>query len=140
MSVGPRELVVGFCDAFERRDVEDVLAYMAAEIVYQNVSLPAMHGIEEAATFLTPLLRNTTKIEFKILSIAVSSSGNEVLTERLDRLHFSTGVVDIPLMGIFVVRQGKIVEWRDYSDINAAMEQFTRAKIDLTKPDYGLVR
>lgn len=140
MSVDPQELVVGFCEAFERRDVEDVFAYLAPEIVYQNVPLPAMHGIEEAAAFLAPLLRNTTKIEFQILSIAVSSSGNEVLTERLDRLHFSTGVVDIPLMGIFVVRQGKIVEWRDYSDIDAAMEQFTNAKIDLTKPDYGLAR
>ena len=133
MSSNSRDVVVGFCGAFERRSREDVLAYMAPDIVYENVPLPAMHGIDEAAKFLTPLLTNTTKIEFKLLSLAVSASGNEVLTERLDRLHFPTGVVDIPLMGIFVVRNGKISQWRDYCDNAAAATAFANAKIDLTK-------
>lgn len=63
----------------------------------------------------------------------MSASGNEVLTERLDRLHFPTGVVDIPLMGILVVRNGKISQWRDYSDNTVAAAAFANAKIDLTK-------
>ena len=130
-----KDVVIGFCDAWARRSVEDVLAYLAPDVVYQNVPLPVMHGIEEAAKFLTPLLRNTIKIEFEILSIAVSASGNEVLTERMDRLHFPSGVVDIPLMGIFVVRNGKISEWRDYSDIASVMSGFASANIDLAKLD-----
>ena len=133
MSSDSRDVVIGFCNAFERRSAEDVLAYMAPDIVYQNVPLPAMHGIDAAAKFLTPLLTKTIKIEFKVLSLAVSVSGNEVLTERLDRLHFSTGVVDIPLMGVFVVRNGKISEWRDYSDNTAAVEGFVKARIDLAE-------
>ena len=50
MSVGPRELVVGFCDAFERRSVQGVLAYLASDVVYQNVPIPAMHGVDEAGS------------------------------------------------------------------------------------------
>ena len=138
MSKDARDVVLGFCAAWERRNVEDVLGYMAPDIVYQNVPLPVMHGVDEAAAFLTPLLRYTTKIEFKVLSIAVSASGNEVHTERLDRLHFPTGIVDIPLMGIFVVRDGKITEWRDYADNGSVMQALVDAKIDLTKPDLGL--
>lgn len=40
---------------------------MAPDVVYENVPLPAMHGIDEAAKFLTPLLTKTIKIEFKLL-------------------------------------------------------------------------
>lgn len=138
MGKKPRDVVIGFCNAWDRRSIDDVLSFMAPEIVYQNVPLPVMHGRDEAAKFLIPLLRNAIKIEFKLLNIAVSKSGDEVLTERLDRLHFPTGVVDIPLMGIFVVRGGKITAWRDYSDNGVAMEAFVKAKIDLTKPDLGL--
>ena len=138
MSKDPRDVVIAFCDAWDRRSVEDVLAYMAPDIEYQNVPLPAMYGRDEAAKFLVPILKNTTKIEFKLLSIAVSPSTDEVLTERLDRLHFPTGIVDIPLMGIFAVRNGEITEWRDYGDNGSAMEAFANAKIDLTKPDFGL--
>lgn len=128
-----RDVVKGFCDAWDRRSVEEVLAFLAPDIVYQNVPLPTMHGRDEAARFLIPLLRNTTKIEFKLLSIAVSASGNEVLTERLDRLHFETGIINIPLMGIFVIRDGRISQWRDYADNVSIMSEFAKANIDLTK-------
>lgn len=133
MSIDAMEIVVDFCAAFERLNSKDLLAYMAPEIVYENVPLPAMRGIDEAASFLTPLLTHAIKIEFKILNIAVSASGEQVLTERMDRLHFPTGIVDIPLMGIFVVREGKIVEWRDYADNQSVLAAFADAKIDLTE-------
>ena len=133
MSSDARDVVIGFCAAFERRSRADVLAYMAQDIVYQNVPFPAMHGVDEAAKFLTPLLTRTTRIEFTLLNLAVSASGDEVLTERLDRLHFPTGVVDIPLMGIFVIRDGKIKEWRDYADNQTVMAAFVDAKINLAE-------
>lgn len=136
MSSTSRDVVIGFCNAFDRRSREDVLAYMAPDIVYQNVPLPAMHGVDAAAKFLTPLLTKATKIEFKVLSLAVSASGDQVLTERLDRMHFPGGIVDIPLMGIFVVRNGKISEWRDYADNTAAVTALVNAKFDLR--DLGM--
>ena len=136
MTTDAKDVVIGFCDAWDRSSVEEVLAYLATDIVYQNVPIPAMHGSDEAAKFLIPILRNTIKVEFKLLSIA--ASGDEVLTERLDRLHFPTGIVDIPLMGIFKIRDGKIAEWRDYADNASVMVAFADAKIDLTKPDLGL--
>ena len=72
-------------------------------------------------------------MEFEILAIA--SSGDRVLTKRVDRLHFPGVVVEIPLMGIFVVRDGKIAEWRDYGDCATAAQAFADAKVDLAPPD-----
>ena len=135
MSKDAHDVVVGFCDAWDRSDTDAILGYLASDVVYQNVPGPVMHGRDEAAQFLVPLLKRASRIEFKLLSIAVSASGDEVLTERLDRLHFPTGVVDIPLMGIFAIRDGQISEWRDYADNASVMESFAAAKIDLTKLD-----
>ena len=131
MTTNARDVVIAFCDAWDRHSVEDVLGYMAQDIVYQNVPIPAMHGKDETAKFVLPILRKTIKIEFRILSIAVSAGGDEVLTERLDRLHFPTGIVDIPLMGIFLVRNGKIGQWRDYADNTSVLAEFAKAKIDM---------
>ena len=133
MSGDASEIVVEFCAAFERCNSTDLFAFMGADIVYENVPLPAMRGINAAASFLRPLLAKALRIEFKILNIAVSASGEQVLTERLDRLHFPAGTVDIPLMGIFVVREGKIVEWRDYADNQAVFAAFAEAKVDLAE-------
>lgn len=131
MSKDPQQVVIDFCAAWDRRSVEDVLAYMSPDIVYQNVPAPAMNGKDAAAKFIVPLLKNTTKIEFKML--AVSASGDKVLTERVDLLHFATGTVTIPLMGIFVVRDGKISEWRDYADGESVRAGLAEAKIDFRK-------
>ena len=38
-------------------------------------------------------------------------------------------------MGIFVVRDGKIAEWRDYGDCATAAQAFADAKVDLAPPD-----
>lgn len=131
MSSDARDVVLGFCDAWERSSLEDVLGYMAPDIVYANVPIPAMNGVDEAAKFIAPIIKNTSKIQFEVLSIAVSAAGDEVLTERVDRLHFPGGIVEIPLMGIFRVRDGKISEWRDYSDNGAAAAGFAKANVDL---------
>jgi limonene-1,2-epoxide hydrolase len=48
----------------------------------------------------------------------VATVGNTVLTERVDHLVDAAGktTMSIPLMGIFVVEDGKIAQWRDYFD------------------------
>ena len=132
MSKDAMNVVIDFCAAWDRSDSDGVFDRLAPGVLYQNVPLPAMHGKDEAAKFLMPILRNTNKIEFRLLSLAVSPSGDEVLTERIDRLHFAGGVVDIPLMGIFKVEDGQIVEWRDYADNGSVMASFAEAGVDVS--------
>jgi limonene-1,2-epoxide hydrolase len=39
-----------------------------------------------------------------------------VFTERLDRMTFAGKDVELPVAGVFELRDGKITAWRDYFD------------------------
>lgn len=116
MTLDAEATVKEFCAAWERRDIEAIMALLTDDVVYQNVPGPTFAGAKAARRFLAPIVRETTAIEFIIYATATTADGRSVLTERLDRLHYPAGVVDIPIMGIFVVRDGRISEWRDYSN------------------------
>jgi limonene-1,2-epoxide hydrolase len=125
-------VVRAFCDAWERRDLNRVLGLMAEDVRYQNVPQPMMLGRAQARRFIGPIIRETVRIEFDLLNLLASEASGLVLTERLDRLHYTSGVIEIPLMGVFTVRQGRIVQWRDYADSATVARGFARAGITLT--------
>jgi limonene-1,2-epoxide hydrolase len=125
-------VVRAFCDAWECRDLERVLASMADDVRYQNVPQPAMVGKSAARRFIAPLLRDTHKIEFVLLNLVAAENAGLVLTERLDRLHYPGGVIEIPLMGVFEVRHGRIARWRDYADSATVARGFAQAGVKLT--------
>jgi limonene-1,2-epoxide hydrolase len=50
------------------------------------------------------------------------SEGDTVVTEHTEDWHFHTGeVVSLPFVSIHVVKDGRIVLWRDYWDLNTLM-------------------
>ena len=60
-------------------------------------------------------LKPSQAVEFEILNI--SSSGDVVLTERLDKFSMGGRNVELPVAEVFEVREGKIASWRDYCDL-----------------------
>ena len=79
------------------------------------------------STSVTPLgdgrYTGVEKIEFVMKNI--SGSGNTVLTERVDIFVLPHVTVELPVMGTFEVRDGKIAAWRDYFDLNQYMSQLS---------------
>ena len=120
------QIVIAFCEAWERSDLEAILGMLASDVDYQNVPAPAMIGREAVREFIAPLIAATTKIEFIMKAIGVSADGSTILTERIDKLHYGEKVVVLPLMGIFVVKDGLISQWRDYADSASVNEQFAQ--------------
>ena len=50
------------------------------------------------------------------------AEGDTVVTEHTEDWHFHTGeVVSLPFVSIHVVKDGQIVLWRDYWDLNTLM-------------------
>lgn len=125
-------VVRAFCNAWELRDLERVLGLMADDVNYQNVPQPTMVGKSQARRFIAPILRETHKIEFVLCNVVAAEDAGLVLTERLDRLHYASGVIEIPLMGVFEVRRARIVRWRDYADSATVARGFAQAGIRLT--------
>ena len=129
-----KQLVLDFCAAWDRRDVAAILTMLAPDIVYENVPRHRMQGLAEAEAFIRPIVEETIGIELRMDAIAVADDGRTVLTERWDFLHYPAGTVELPIMGIFVVENGLITQWRDYTDGATAGEQFARVGVKLVLP------
>ena len=59
-------------------------------------------------------------IEFRVVHIGTD---DVVLTERVDVFNLPGKSIELPVMGTFELRDGKIAAWRDYFDLNQFMTQ-----------------
>ena len=115
MSTENARLVRSFCDAFTRRDTDEILAYFTEDAVYHNIPMPAMTGKPAIRTVLDMFLKPAASAEFEILNL--SENGDIVLTERVDRFEIAGKKIELPVMGAFEIKDGKIAAWRDYFDM-----------------------
>ncbi len=106
-------IVRDFCAAWDRLDLDAITGALADDIFYHNIPMAPVEGIEAFKAFLTGFA--VSEAEFEIHHIA--GDGNVVLTERTDRFLLAGKRIVIRVMGVFVIRDGKISEWRDYFDL-----------------------
>ena len=111
-----------FCDAFRRRNPEDVLDFFTEDAVYHNMPMPPAQGKAAIKTVLDMFLKPAQSVEFIVLKIAEGDDG-AVLTERLDRFALGGKNIELPVMGVFELTDGKIDAWRDYFDMAAWTRQ-----------------
>jgi limonene-1,2-epoxide hydrolase len=115
MSEDSEAVVRRFCEAFSRRDTEDILSFFTDDAVYHNMPMPPVKGKDAIRSVLDIFVRPSQAIEFTMLNLA--SAGDTVFTERVDRFTMGPKKVDLPVAGVFEVRDGKIAAWRDYFDM-----------------------
>jgi limonene-1,2-epoxide hydrolase len=117
----PEAIVRDFCNAVPRRDIEELLAFFAADAVYHNIPVAPVRGHEAIAGVLRQFLGPASFAEFEIRNLA--ACGDAVLTERVDRFEIGGKRIELPVMGAFEVgSDGRIRAWRDYFDL----AQFTK--------------
>jgi limonene-1,2-epoxide hydrolase len=117
------ETVRSFCDAFARRDPDELLGFFTEDAVYHNMPMAPVNGKTAIRSILEMFLKPATGVEFIILKIA--DSADTVLTERLDRFEMGGRTVELPVAGIFELKDGKIAAWRDYFDLGTWTKQAT---------------
>jgi limonene-1,2-epoxide hydrolase len=120
-SVDAEQLVRQFCDTFEKHDAEALRPFLTDDVVYHNIPMDPVIGVEDTVAFLAGFLGMCDRMVIETTHLAVR--GDVVLTERIDT--FTVGGKDtaLPVMGTFEIRDGKIAKWRDYFD----MAQITSA-------------
>jgi limonene-1,2-epoxide hydrolase len=110
-----------FIDAWSRLDAAELAAYFCEDGTYHNVPLPPVVGranIEETIRAFTASW-TTTRWEIRHLL----ASGNVVVAERIDRTRcIGDRSVDLPIVGVFELEQGKIKVWRDYFDLGTYLQ------------------
>ena len=116
-------LVQSFCEAFSRRDPDEILEFFTDDAVYHNMPMPPMTGKPAIRNVLDMFLKPAKAVEFAMLHIA--GEGDIVHTERIDRFDIAGKKVELPVAGVFEIKNGKIAAWRDYFDMATWTRQTT---------------
>lgn len=92
--------------------------FLTEDAVWENSGFPPCKGRDACLDFLDGFAGATGLDSLPVEILNISSSGNIVLTERVDQFKTADGNVfaTLPLMGVLEVRDGKISVWRDYFD------------------------
>jgi limonene-1,2-epoxide hydrolase len=118
------EIVRAFLADLEQLDIDAASEWLAEDVVYQNVPLPAARGKQAVERQLRALARFGSGFEARIHNVA--SDGPIVLTERTDVLGIGPVAASVWVCGTFEVRNGRIVVWRDYFDFATVLWAFVR--------------
>ena len=113
------QVVREFCDTFPRRDIDEILGFFADGATYHNIPMAPAVGEDAIRGVLELFVPASESIEFEVLAIA--SAGDTVFTERVDRFVMGDRKIELPVAGVFEVRDGKIAAWRDYFDMQMFM-------------------
>ena len=118
------QVVREFCELMVQRDAEALRAFFADDAVYQNAGMPATTGVDAIVTNMAgQFAMFPDSYEYRVLNLA--ADGNVVLSERLDMIRTPAGVQGVPVMGAFVLRNGKITRWTDYWDTGLPTKMMT---------------
>jgi len=116
-----KEIIEAFVAAWSTLDADLLAGYFTEDGTYYNMPANPVSGRDNVQKFIKAFLSTWTETNWDILNIV--AEGDVVFCERLDRTKTSQGDVDLPCLGVFEMRDGKIHIWRDYFD----MTPFTRA-------------
>jgi limonene-1,2-epoxide hydrolase len=116
LEIENERLVTQFCLDWATRDIDLLADYLADDVVYQMFEgRPDIVGREAFVKELGGFLQNLKEVEWEI--VRTHCIGELVINDRIDHfigetektsMHFS-------IAGFFLVRDGKIKVWKDYS-------------------------
>ena len=109
-------IVRAFLELIAKRDPNLLRPYLADDAIYHFQGLLPTKGAEAILEYLgSQMTEFPDKYECRIVNLATNDG--LVMTERIDMLSAPTGhYVGVPVAGAFLVENGKIKKWTDYTD------------------------
>jgi limonene-1,2-epoxide hydrolase len=117
----PIDLVSRFCTSVGDLDLDSIGEFFTDDAVYHNIPLDPVVGVDAIKSTIAGFTTGVEKLEFVVHHIV--ADGPVVLTERTDIFVLPNVTIELPVMGTFEVRDGKIAAWRDYFDLNQFMSK-----------------
>jgi len=124
----PLAVVNAMISAIEAKDINTAVAFMSEDISYENMPMKPMTGRSVVAKVLQGFLAPAEEVDWQIVSEIERE--DTVFNERLDRFKINGQWLELPIAGVFKVRGGKIVLWRDYFDMATYSDQLNK----ITRP------
>jgi limonene-1,2-epoxide hydrolase len=128
MSVDAIETAETFFAHWSSNRLDEAIAMLAEDVLYDNVPFPDIVGREKVRMFHRDFgIGSTFTVDWTIVQMA--AAGNVVLNERIDVfIHQDGGRITLPVMGTVTVEDGMITVWRDYfdpTDFDRQLKQIT---------------
>ncbi len=116
------DLVRRFCATWSTLDIPKILEFFTDDAVYHNMPLQPIQGKDAIKGVIEQFMAPFERADWEVKQIV--AAGDIVLTERVDRF-IGEKTVELPVMGTFEIRDGKIAAWRDYFDLAAWTSQMS---------------
>jgi len=124
MATDAEKVVTEFCNAWPRKNVDELLGFFTDDAVYHNIPVEPAKGKEAIRGVINMFLPMAKSVQFKVLKSA--SAGNVVFDERVDIFDLGNGkTISLPVAGVFEVTGTKISAWRDYFDMAMYTKQMS---------------
>ncbi|MEE9284269.1 MAG: limonene-1,2-epoxide hydrolase family protein [Dehalococcoidia bacterium] len=108
------KVVTAFCQAWSRMDPHELAGYFTQDAVYHNIPMEPLVGLEAIHNALHGMADQLKDVQFEIRRQL--ADGDVVMNERIDRMTIQGRKIELPVVGVFEMQDGKIKAWRDYFD------------------------
>jgi limonene-1,2-epoxide hydrolase len=98
--------------ALKARDYGTLESLLDDDVVYVNVGTPEARGRRVTMR----IMRATRPFRMHIDVVRSVADGPTVLNERVDAIRYGRFRLQFWAYGVFEVRNGRIIQWRDYFD------------------------
>jgi ketosteroid isomerase-like protein len=118
-----KEVVRGLWDALYRRDWDGIAGFFDARSEYTDVPSPADDVARGPALIVARLRLGLERISGYEHDLRLMvAEGDTVVTEHTETWHWHTGEqVTLPFVSVHELRDGTIVRWWDYWDLQTLM-------------------
>ena len=127
MSESPLALAKKLLTAGLNKDLDEAVTYVTDDCEYTNMPMGSVTGPEGIKAVLGPFFAPTIATDFTV--VREMENGSMCMIERVDRHHLPDPDrwIELPVVAIFEVRDGKSSVWRDYFDLPTIMNDWPSA-------------
>jgi limonene-1,2-epoxide hydrolase len=119
------ELVEAFIEAWQARDIERIVAFLAPDIRYHNMPGEPIDGLPATRAALQGLLDRVSDLRWDIRHVAEAPDGT-VLYEKTEHYLIGETWVALPCMIALEFTDDLISHWRAYFDVATWTKQVRR--------------
>lgn len=119
-------VITDFIAAWSTGEIDRIMDFFHEDAVYTNVPIdPPNRGVAAIRQTIETFVGMAEAIEFVVHASAENPTAGVVMNERTDRFLIGGKWIELPVMGVFELRDGKISAWRDYFDLAQFQQAMT---------------
>ena len=115
--MGNSEFVTRFCNSLMDADMAATCRYLAPDVYYHNMPWAPVVGHADVRKVLDPLVHGPNCALRKMQIEHTLADGEVVMNARVETWSRQGVTVELPVAGLFIVRNGLVTRWIDYWDL-----------------------